>query len=268
VELDTFHADVEEAKAKLDRLQEKLSEVESQKKEVTSVVDDAERRIHMQKNSTRAEIFKLKDELETLQRLHMWKATKVLPELFEFTYASSYCVSIPCINFRPVVADIQIKRAENAQAKHKEVSPLLSALVLRTANQLVTRHGAQGIREIVQRLGDYWSSCSQLQAQLKLVSIKFPLSIEETPAGFSATATILFPNLKAKALISFILDTPIFSSWPVLIQSIRCDVKVAYGPIDRNTIKNAVTARLQQASPINSHACMLDACMEAMECFA
>jgi hypothetical protein len=180
----------------------------------------------------------------------MWKATKVLPELFEFTYASSYCVSIPCINFRPVVADIQIKRAENAQAKHKEVSPLLSALVLRTANQLVTRHGAQGIREvrisantnlyavdrrrwqIVQRLGDYWSSCSQLQAQLKLVSIKFPLSIEETPAGFSATATILFPNLKAKALISFILDTPIFSSWPVLIQSIRCDVKVAYGPIE------------------------------------
>lgn len=59
-ELDTFHTDVEEAKAKLDRLQEKLNEVESQKKEVTSVVEDAERRIHMQKNSTRAEIFKLK----------------------------------------------------------------------------------------------------------------------------------------------------------------------------------------------------------------
>lgn len=59
-ELDTFHADVEEAKAKLDRFQEKLSEIESQKKEVTTVVEDAERRIHMQKNSTRAEIFQLK----------------------------------------------------------------------------------------------------------------------------------------------------------------------------------------------------------------
>lgn len=58
-ELDTFHADVKEAKAKLDRLEEKLDEVESQKKEVTSVVEDAERRIQMQKNSTRAEIFHL-----------------------------------------------------------------------------------------------------------------------------------------------------------------------------------------------------------------
>lgn len=59
-ELDAFHADVQEAKVKLDRLQEKFGEVESQRKEVTTVVEDAERRIHMQKNSTRAEIFQLK----------------------------------------------------------------------------------------------------------------------------------------------------------------------------------------------------------------
>lgn len=180
----------------------------------------------------------------------MWRVTRVLPELFEFSYASSYCVSIPCIKFHPVIADIQIRRAENVKTKHKEAFPLLSALMLRTANELVTRRGDQGIRQvrisldtnfysadrrrwqIVQRLGDYWSSCSQLQAQLKLVSIKFPLLIEETPAGFYATATILFPSVKAKALISFILDTPVFSSWPVLIQSMRCDVRVAYGPIE------------------------------------
>ncbi|KAG8220070.1 Spc7 kinetochore protein-domain-containing protein [Butyriboletus roseoflavus] len=272
-ELDTFHADVKEATTKLDRLEEKLNEVESQKKEVTSVVEDAERRIQMQKNSTRAEIFHLRDELEAFQSLHMWRVTRVLPELFEFSYASSYCVSIPCIKFRPVIADIQIRRAENDKAKHKEVFPLLSALMLRTANQLVTRNGDQGIRQIVQCLGDYWASCSQLQAQLKLVSIKFPLLIKETPAGFHATAMILFPSVKAKALISFILDTPIFSSWPVFIQSMRCDVRVAYGPIEyssprsRDAIQKAVTARLQQASPVNNHACLLDACMEAAECF-
>lgn len=178
----------------------------------------------------------------------MWRVTKVLPELFEFAYASSYFVSIPCIKFHPVLADIQITQVENAKMKHREI-PLLSALMLRIAKQLVAQHGDQGIRQvrislnislyaadrhrwqIVQCLGDYWSSCSQLQAQLKLVSIKFPLSIDETPAGFSATATILFPSLKAKALISFMFDTPIFSSWPVLINSMRCDVRVAYGPI-------------------------------------
>lgn len=59
-ELDTFHADAEEAEAKLERLQEKLSEIEFQKKEVMKSVEDAERRIHIQKNSTRAEIFQLR----------------------------------------------------------------------------------------------------------------------------------------------------------------------------------------------------------------
>lgn len=133
--------------------------------------------------------------------------------------------------------------------KHKEI-PGLNPLMLRAGKQLVTQHEDRGIRQvrslldvslhpadvyrqqIVQSLGDYWSSCSQLQAQLKLVSIRFPLSIEETPAGFSAVATVLFPSYKAKSLVSFIFDTPVFSSWPLLINLMRCDVKVAYGSIE------------------------------------
>ncbi|KIJ68713.1 hypothetical protein HYDPIDRAFT_24966 [Hydnomerulius pinastri MD-312] len=267
-ELDTFNADVEEAMGKLDRLHEKLNEIETQKKEATSAIADAERRIHVQKNSTRAEVFQLKDELEALQNLHMWRATKILPDLFEFIYASTYCVSIPCIKFRPVIANIQIKRTEDAKTKYKDAFPVLSALMLRTAKQLALQAEDASIRQIVERLGDYWSSCSQLLAQLKLMAIKYPVSIQEHPSGFSATAMILFPSVKAKALLSFIFDTPNFSSWPVLIHSTRCDIKVSYGPIDRDIIQNAVTARLQQASPASNHACLLDACMEASDCFA
>lgn len=65
-ELDTYHVDVKEAKTKLDRLEDKLNEVESQKKEVASVIEDAERCIYMQKTSTRAEILQLKGELPHL----------------------------------------------------------------------------------------------------------------------------------------------------------------------------------------------------------
>ncbi|KAG9314627.1 hypothetical protein JVU11DRAFT_5432 [Chiua virens] len=267
-ELDTYHADVKEAQTKLDRLHEKFHEVRSQKKGVMAVVEDAERRIHIQKNSTRAEIFHLKDELEALQSLHMWRAIKVQPDLSEFIFASTYNVSIPCINFRPVCAQIQISRTEDIKTKTKEVSPVLSALILRTAKQLVTGDEGQSIRQIIQRLGDYWSSCAQLQAQLKLLSIRFPLSIEETASGFSASAIVLFPRFKAKVLILFIFDTPMFSSWPMLIESMRCDVRVAYGPVDRDTILKAVMGRMQQATPVSDHGCLLDVCMEAIECFA
>lgn len=77
----------------------------------------------------------------------MWRVTKVLPELFEFAYASSYCVSIPCVKFHPIIADIQITRVENVKMKHKEV-PLPSVLMLRTAKELVIQHGGQGIRQV------------------------------------------------------------------------------------------------------------------------
>jgi hypothetical protein len=77
-----------------------------------------------------------------------------------------------------------------------------------------------------------------LRSQLKLVAIKYPLSVEITPSaqdgtsGFNAVATIMFPGAKAKALVSFILDMETFSSWPMSIGATKCEVEVAYGPIE------------------------------------
>jgi hypothetical protein len=91
--------------------------------------------------------------------------------------------------------------------------------------------------QVTERLSDYWSSCAQLRSQLKLVAIKYPLSVEITPprqdgtSGFNAIATIIFPNIKAKALVSFILDMDTFSSWPMSIGETECEVEVSYGPI-------------------------------------
>lgn len=58
--LETFRADVEEGKTKLDRLQEKLDEVEAHKLETTNAIQVAERQVQVQKNSTHAEVFRLK----------------------------------------------------------------------------------------------------------------------------------------------------------------------------------------------------------------
>jgi hypothetical protein len=70
------------------------------------------------------------------------------------------------------------------------------------------------------------------------VAIKYPLSVEITPprqdgtSGFNAIATIMFPKIKAKALVSFILNMDTFSSWPMSIGKTECEVKVSYGPIE------------------------------------
>ncbi|KAG1754974.1 Spc7 kinetochore protein-domain-containing protein, partial [Suillus paluster] len=272
VALEAFRADVDEGKAKLDRLQEKLEEIEAQKLETSNAIQVAERQVQVQKNSTHAEVFRLKDELEALQNLHMLQVTKVLPELFEFRYASSYDVSVPCESFCPVVKEVTIKRVQSAKLKYKDAFPALSPLILKTASSLITRSkGGLSIRQIIERLGDYWSACSQLLAQLKLVAIKYPVAIAhraDDESGFTATVTVMFPSKKAKALISFIFDTRTFSSWPISIQSIQCDVKVAYGPIQRDILHEAILGRLKQATVADNYGCLLDACTVALDCYA
>ncbi|KAG2156535.1 Spc7 kinetochore protein-domain-containing protein [Suillus bovinus] len=272
VALEAFRADVDEGKAKLDRLQEKLEEIEVQKLETTDAIQVAERQIQVQKNSTHTEVFRLKDELEALQNLHMLQVTKVLPELFEFRYASSYDVSVPCKNFCPAVKEVSITRVQSAKLKYKDAFPTLSPLILKTATSLITQSdGNLSVRQIVERLGDYWSACSQLLAQLKLVMIKYPVTIthgDDDDVGFTATVTVVFPSKKAKALISFIFDTRTFSSWPISIQSMQCDVKVAYGPVQRDTLQEAILGRLREATVADNYGCLLDACTVALDCYA
>jgi len=271
-ELEAFRADVAEGNAKLERLEEKLQELNLHKQEATSAIDQAQRLIHIQKNSTRAEVFRLKDELETLENLHLWRAVKVHPDLLEFVYASTYQVSIPCIKFKTLVERLDVRRLDNVTMKLKDAFPQLSDLMLRMARQIIICDtGSTNIRKVVQRLGDYWASCAQLRSQLKLVAIKYPLSVEITPpaqdgtSGFNTIATIIFPNVKAKAFVSFKFDLETFSSWPMSISATKCEVEVAYGPIERDTIFNAVMGRLGQATPAENHACLLDACIEAMD---
>ncbi|KAI6029027.1 Spc7 kinetochore protein-domain-containing protein [Pisolithus marmoratus] len=263
-ELDNYRREVEEAKAKLSRIEEKLREVQTEKNEVSASIEKTERLINVQKNSTHAEVFRLKGELEMLQNLHMVEITKVQADLFEFVYASSYVVSTRCIECRPVIGTVQIQKLPHA--KGEDVFPAFSSLVLRTAKELVNRPEVNGsLRKIVEFVGAYWSSCSRLQLQFRLVAIKFPIAFKESSSGFSADVTILYPSVKAKAIVSFIFDVANFSTWPLNIQSTKHDVKVVYGRIQQDTILRAVGSRLKDVTPTSNHGCLLDACMEAAE---
>lgn len=46
---------------------------------------------------------------------------------------------------------------------------------------------------------------------------------------FEVAAKVLFPSVKSKASITFILDPDTYSRWPLSIGLLKCDAKVAYG---------------------------------------
>ncbi|KAH9949433.1 Spc7 kinetochore protein-domain-containing protein [Amylocystis lapponica] len=271
IELDTFRTDVSEARAKLDRLEEKLADIDSEKRETSSAISHAQHIIHIQKESTSAEVFRLKDELEALQDLHLWRATKVTAELIEFVYASRYQVSMPCIKHKPILAKVNVGRAPDARTKERDAFPRFTDTILQTARQLVAGMSESNVRKIIEHLGDFWSSCAQLRSQLTFLAIKYPLAVEavqnlETNTiNLRAKATVLFPSAKGKAYISFILDSQTYSRWPTSIGSLKWDVEVAYGHLQRDRILSAVSGRISQATAADSHGCLLDACIEATE---
>jgi len=79
-------------------------------------------------------------ELEALEDLHMFRATKVNSDLFEYVYASQLRVSIPCRNFVPVAAHMEVTRLEKARSRFKDDLPRLSDFLLDMAKQQIV-HG-------------------------------------------------------------------------------------------------------------------------------
>ncbi|KAF9568515.1 hypothetical protein CPC08DRAFT_625217 [Agrocybe pediades] len=270
IEIEALKAELAEGTEQVRSLEERLEEIEMQKREAKNTITNAERILHLKQTSTRLEVFRLKAELEVLEDLHMCRITKVNSKLFEYVYASLFHVSIPCDGFIPNMTKVNITRYGKQSTRYKDDFPQLSAFLLNAANLLITE-GDQVT--IVHRLSDFWSSCAQLRSQLLFLAIKYPVEIViDTPAdkrlpGFKAQAMVMFPSKKAKAYISFVFSFDTLSQWPISINSLDCQVDVAYGPIDRSAILKAVSDRLSQATSSDNHACLLDACIEAQEVY-
>ncbi|KAK2462013.1 hypothetical protein APHAL10511_006476 [Amanita phalloides] len=274
IEVEALQAELVDGKSRLGRLEERLEEIDSQKQEASSAIESARRTLLIQRSSTRAEVSKLKEELEAFENLHMFRATHISPDLFQYIYNSQFCVTTPCQNYMPIVTQVKITRVKELRTRYKDDFPKLSDFFLDMAKRQIIEGENLSMAQMVQRLGDYWSSCTEIRSQLRFLKFKYPVDIEiirpvngEGLPHFKTHATILFLDVKAKATVSFIFSSATFCFWPMALDSLDCEVKVAYGPIDRSTILKRVVDRLSQASPADNHACLLDACIEAQETY-
>lgn len=270
--LDSFRTEISESKAKLANLSEKLEEIEQQKKESMQAISDAERMAHVQKNSTKAEVFKLRDELDSIQNLHYWRPSKIQSDMIELIYDSRYLVSIPCTKFKPVRHEFSVTRLTDPSTRRRDDFSKLTEYSFKAGmHQVMTDQTIVNVRQIVHRMSDIWAACAQLRQQFTFLGVKFPTSVRidlsggDKPPGLIAVAAILYAGKRAKALVKFSFDADTFFRWPKSIDSLKCDVEVAYGPIESTPIQNAVRGRLAKATPADNHGCLLDACIEGSE---
>ncbi|KAE9409333.1 hypothetical protein BT96DRAFT_589066 [Gymnopus androsaceus JB14] len=271
VEVESLRAEVKEADDQLHWLEERLENIAEQKREATAGIAEANRALHLQTNSTGAEVFRLKNELKALEDLHMFHVSKVQSDTFEYIYASEYHVIIPCRDYYPVTKEIDILRLPEMRTKSKDSFPRLTSFLLSAAKEHVRRSKASTVRHIVQVLADFWSSGKQLRNQILQLSFKYPVEIEarQTPekpfSEFAARTMILFPAKKAKAYVSFVFDSDTFSRWPLSVNSLRWEVQIGYGSINEQSVVEAISERMSEVSPSHTYACMIDACIEVQE---
>lgn len=158
-EIQGFRANVSEAQAKLDRLSEKEAEIEAQKRDLQGAIDDAQHIVQIQTEGTASEVLRLKsiyypyvllgfsnslislDELEALEALHQWRATKINPRLMEFIYASRFLISIPCKDNRPDVSRLAVSSTPESKLQ-RDAFPALTELMIANAQRVVAARGA------------------------------------------------------------------------------------------------------------------------------
>lgn len=78
----------------------------------------------------------------------MLHVAKVDPQLFEYVYASQFRVSIPCVNFLPIVQKVEVQTLDAVRFKYKDDFPSLSKFLVSAANQLVHNTNSMTTRQV------------------------------------------------------------------------------------------------------------------------
>ena len=93
-------------------------------------------------------LFTLADELEGLEDVHMFRATRISPDLFQYVYNSQFCVTIPCQNYVPIVTQVDIRRMKEMGLRYKDRFPTLSSFWLETAKQQIVEGEDLTLRQV------------------------------------------------------------------------------------------------------------------------
>ncbi|KAF7784689.1 hypothetical protein Agabi119p4_854 [Agaricus bisporus var. burnettii] len=253
-EVEALRAELSEQTEQLNYLRGRLQEIAISKQEEANAYAKAQHFLEMKENSTRTEVFRLRGELEALENFHQFRVTRVDESLFEYVHASRYKVSIPCNNYLPITSNAEISHVVDAKAI-KDDFPQYSSIVLQAAKALVHRLYPKSCKMILQMLSEYWSCCSQLRAQLRLVSIKYPIEflpmdLDGMP-GFKVKVKVIIPSKKAKVFVIFNFTCDIFSKWPMSVSHLTSDVTVAYGPVEQSTLAEAMHVSRPRRYTIN-----------------
>ncbi|KAG8763854.1 hypothetical protein FRC11_011002 [Ceratobasidium sp. 423] len=264
-QIESYKADIQSSTVKLEKLKAKLEEAETDKQALQDQI-----RVHQGKLDAlhpTVEIVNLREEFEKIQRLHLWHAVKLEEKFIELCYDDHYRVQLQCVAFKPIPSGCRILVIP-PKGKQTDEFPVLSELVLDLA-QAIIRHATDlNLKKVVRMLGRLWTSVSHLRCNLRLLAMKYPVTITRADCGFGfrATTRVRFPGAKGLAKITFVAEEQHIRDWGKQLNTLGVQADVVFGKLDSNLLVDVIRERLSDAIIEESYGLLLDACADAVAC--
>ncbi|CAE6463533.1 unnamed protein product [Rhizoctonia solani] len=264
-QIESYKTDIQSSTAKLEKLKAKLEEAETDKRTLQGQI-----RLHQDKLDAlhpTVEVVNLREEFEKLQRLHLWHAVKLEEKFIELRYDDHYRVQMECVAFKPIPSGCRILVIP-PKGKQTDEFPVLSELVLDLAQAMIRQAINLNLKKVVRMLGRLWTSVSHLRCNLRLLAMKYPVTITRTECGFGfkATTRVRFPSAKGLAKITFVSEEQHIRDWGKQLNTLGVNVDVVFGNLDCNLLVDVIRERLSDAIIEESYGLLLDACADAIAC--
>ncbi|OWT35957.1 kinetochore protein Spc7/SPC105 [Cryptococcus neoformans Bt1] len=268
-QITNFSTEVADLKNELATLTGKLEELNAKKHEYETAIAHAKGQCDQ---FTRSDAIRLQEESISLQHLHLWRPTKILPERMELIYDAEILLSINCTNYVPDISSATLEYlSERMKLSKRKCSGIRGESpsrclfeVFRGAVGDMINHKSWDLASFVQQTGILWSNAQRIRAELRYIEFHHPLFITYNSSTFlmSVSANIMIPQAKSKVLVWFDVDKSVVRGFPGSLGGVVVSVKSVYGQADANLLEQTARQTIEMSRPEACLGTFLQVCVE------
>ncbi|WWD20877.1 hypothetical protein CI109_105354 [Kwoniella shandongensis] len=265
-----FSAELAESSAKLNSITTKLEELNAKKQDHVAAIAHAKSQCDQ---FTRSDAIRLQEEYTSIQHLHLWRPTKVQPNRLELEFDGEIGISFSCNDY---VSDIRTAKVEYLHERVKQAkrpgkisrgpTPTqgLFKMMEIAVREMVKMKAYQGLPELVQRIGQLWSTVQRLRAEMNYVNFRHPLTyqFDDSTSTLKAGVIMMLPLVKSKIRVEFMIGQECLWGYPESLAGTDIKVEKVYGEADVELLEVAARQTMEGATPHGCLGAFLQVCVD------
>ncbi|WVQ86169.1 hypothetical protein IAT38_008337 [Cryptococcus sp. DSM 104549] len=270
VAINGFKAELGDAKTKLAALTAKRDELSASKHESIAAIAHAKSQCDQ---FTRSDAIRLQEEYISIQHLHLWRPTKMLPNRLELEFDNEVALSFQCNSYEPVLRSAKMEYLtervmemgrRGVAARGETPTEGLFEMVKAAVEVLVKSQASSDLPSFIQRVGQLWSQAQRLRAELRYLNFHHPLSYVYDPAtsSLTASAAMMVPKAKSKVLVGFQVTQGVLRGFPGSLGGMGVGVKKVYGSADERLLEEVAKQTIILSTPNACLGTFLQVCVE------